>query len=74
MGDILTRTFRHGTLADEGFTLGNVSEQLATPDTVVWIDLCGPSREQLHDLAIEFGLHDLAVEDSLGQRRAKLDR
>lgn len=74
VGDILTRTYRHGTLAHEGSTLGDVAEQLATPDTIAWIDLCGPSREQLHDLAVEFGLHELAVEGALGQRRAKLDR
>jgi magnesium transporter len=74
VGDVLTRTYRHGELAGGGFPLGDAAEQLATPDTIVWIDLCGPSREQLHDLALQFGLHDLAVEDSLGQRRAKLDR
>ena len=74
MGDILTRTYRHGTLANEGSTLEDVSRQLATPDTIAWIDLCGPSSEQLHELAIEFGLHELAVEDALGHQRAKLDR
>jgi magnesium transporter len=74
VGDILIRTYRHGTLADEGFTLGDVAEQLATPEAFVWIDLCCPSREQLHDLAIEFGLHDLAIQEAPGQRRAKLDR
>ena len=33
--------------------------------TVVWVDLCGPSVEQLHELAEELGLHELAVEDAL---------
>ena len=31
----------------------------------MWVDLCGPSKEQLHELAGELGLHELAVEDSL---------
>ena len=36
--------------------------------------LCGPSREQLHELADELGLHELAVEDALGpHQRPKLD-
>ena len=44
------------------------------PDTVVWVDLCGPSRDQLHELADELGLHELAVEDALGpHQRPKLD-
>jgi magnesium transporter len=42
---------------------------------VVWVDLCGPSKEQLHELAVELGLHELAVEDALGpHQRPKLDR
>jgi len=50
MGDIHTRMYRDGTLADEGFALGDVSEHLAAPPTIVWIDLYGPSRQQLHNL------------------------
>lgn len=74
MGDVLTRTYRHGALTNEGFPLADVAEHLATPDTIVWIDLCGPSKEQLHVLAAELGLHELAVEDALGPQRPKLDR
>src|SRR5512139_809123 len=74
MGDVLTRTYRHGALTNEGFPLADVAEHLATADTTVWIDLCGPSKEQLHVLAAELGLHELAVEDALGPQRPKLDR
>ncbi len=74
MGGMLTRMYRNGALADEGFRLDEVSEYLSVPDTTVWIDLCGPSEEQLHVLAAEFGLHELAVEDALGPQRPKLDR
>ena len=74
MGDVRTRTYRHGTLTDEGFPLDNVPAHLAAPDTTVWIDLCAPSKDQLHVLAAELGLHELAVEDALGPQRPKLDR
>jgi len=51
-----------------------VSDFLEEPDTVVWVDLCGPSLAQLHELADELGLHELAVEDALGpHQRPKLD-
>ena len=41
----------------------------------MWVDFCGPSKEQLHELAAELGLHELAVEDALGpHQRPKLDR
>ena len=36
--------------------------------------MCGPSKEELHKLADELGLHELAVEDALGEhQRPKLD-
>jgi len=51
-----------------------VSDWLAQPDVVVWVDLCGPSRQELHGLAGELGLHELAVEDALSEhQRPKLD-
>jgi magnesium transporter len=41
---------------------------------MVWVDLCGPSKEQLQELADELGLHELAVEDALSEhQRPKLD-
>ncbi|HJR91719.1 MAG TPA: magnesium transporter CorA family protein [Acidimicrobiia bacterium] len=74
MGDLLTRAYRDGVLDTEGFPLADVSEQLERPGTFVWIDLCSPSSDQLHELADELGLHELAVEDALGSRqRPKLD-
>ena len=75
MGTALTRVYRKGALEAEGFPVADVSDYLEQPDTVVWIDLCGPSKEQLHELAFELGLHELAVEDALGpHQRPKLDR
>jgi len=69
-----TRVYLKGVLEAEGFPVSEVSEHLGRPDTVVWVDLCGPSRDQLHELVDELGLHELAVEDALGpHQRPKLD-
>lgn len=69
-----TRVYRRGVLDAEGFPLAEVSDHLDTPDAVVWVDFCGPSKAQLHQLAGELGLHELAVEDALGpHQRPKVD-
>lgn len=74
MTDALTRVYRKGVLDAEGFAVADISEYLEEPDTVVWADFCAPSKEQLHELAGELGLHELAVEDALGpHQRPKLD-
>jgi len=74
MGRADTRVYRKGVLDAENFPVADVSEYLDEPDTVVWVDFCGPSKEQLHELAAELGLHELAVEDALGpHQRPKLD-
>jgi magnesium transporter len=75
MTEPLTRAYRKGVLEAEGFPLSDVSEHLERPETVVWVDLCGPSKHDIHVLAEELGLHELAVEDALGaHQRPKLDR
>ena len=75
MSKTSTRAYRAGVLADEDFPVADVSEFLEEPDTIVWVDLVGPSTEELLDLAEELGLHELAVEDAVGQKqRPKLDR
>jgi len=74
MSSAQTRVYRNGVLEAEGFPVADVSEQLARPDTVVWVDLCGPTKQELHELADELGFHELAVEDALSQQqRPKLD-
>jgi magnesium transporter len=61
-------------LEAEGFPVASISEYLDRPDTVVWVDFCAPSPEQIHELAGELGLHELAVEDALTpHQRPKLD-
>ncbi len=74
MDDAHTRVYRNGVLEAEGFPVADVSEFLAEADTMVWIDFCAPSKAQLHELADELGLHELAVEDALSpHQRPKLD-
>lgn len=75
MDDVLTRVYRKGALDSEGFPVADVSEYLEEPDTLVWVDFREPSIDQLHELATELGLHELAVEDALSaHQRPKLDR
>ena len=69
-----TRAYQNGVVVAEGFPLCDVSDWLAQPDTVVWADFCPPNKAELHELADELGLHELAVEDALSDhQRPKLD-
>jgi magnesium transporter len=73
--EALTRKYVNGVLDSENFPVSEISECLEVPGALVWVDLCGPSVDQLHELAAELGLHELAVEDALGEhQRPKLDR
>jgi magnesium transporter len=51
MSEPMTRVYRKGVLEAEGFPVADVSEHLVDPETVVWVDLSGPTKEQLHELA-----------------------
>ncbi|MET0696884.1 MAG: magnesium transporter CorA family protein [Acidimicrobiia bacterium] len=75
MSKAMTRVYRAGVLLEEDFAVAGVSDFLEEPDTIVWVDLVGPSTQELLDLAEELGLHELAVEDAVGRKqRPKLDR
>ena len=75
MSKASTRAYRAGVLVEEDFPVANVSDFLEEANTIVWVDLVGPSTEELLDLAEELGLHELAVEDAVGRKqRPKLDR
>jgi magnesium transporter len=70
-----TRCYCGGVLTDEDFPIGEVSEHLAEPSAVVWVDLCARDLEDLQLVADELGLHKLAVEDATkGRQRPKFDR
>lgn len=69
-----TRLYRHGVLTREGFPVEEVSDLVADPDAVVWLDLQQPSQAELERVGEELGLHELAVEDAVQRRqRPKVD-
>jgi magnesium transporter len=70
-----TRLYRDGALEAEGFGIEEVAERLTGDGVTLWVDLCGPSHDDLALLAEELGLHELAVEDAVQEHeRPKLDR
>jgi magnesium transporter len=74
MGHAHTRAYRAGALESEDFPVADLSDWLELDDTFVWVDFCSPTKEQLHEVADELGLHELAVEDALEpHQRPKLD-
>ncbi len=70
-----TRCYRDGVLVAEDFAVADVSEHLAHPHAMVWVDLLAPRREDLEAVAEELGLHSLAVDDAAtGRQRPKFER
>ena len=75
MNGVHTRLYRKGVLDCEDFPVADVSDCLLHDDAIVWVDFCDPTKEQLHELADELGLHELAIEDAVGpHQRPKLDK
>lgn len=69
-----TRAYKGGKLFAEGFDPACISDHLDDPGVVVWYDLTEPAPADLAQVAEEFGLSPLAVEDALTERqRPKLD-
>ncbi|MGZ5074534.1 MAG: CorA family divalent cation transporter, partial [Usitatibacter sp.] len=51
-----------------------ISEYVKRPDCFVWVALKDPSAEELEEMAGEFDLHPLAVEDARhGHQRPKIE-
>ncbi len=70
-----TRAYREGVLLAEDFPVEEVSDRLQEADTVVWVDLCAPSEDDLRLISEELGLDALAVEDAVSRHeRPKVDR
>jgi magnesium transporter len=56
-------------------SLEETFETLRERKGIAWIGMYRPNREELQEVADEFGLHPLAVEDALkGHQRAKLEK
>jgi magnesium transporter len=52
----------------------NISDYLRRPDCFVWVALFQPAPEELDEMANEFGLHALAIEDAhKGHQRPKIE-
>ena len=70
-----TRLYRGNTCVSQNFAVAEISNHLAEPESVVWLDLCRPTAADFEMINAEFGLHELAVEDALQEsQRPKLDR
>ncbi len=51
-----------------------ISDYVARPECFVWVALFQPTNEELNEMAEEFGLHPLAVEDARkGHQRPKIE-
>jgi len=55
-------------------TKREIKSYLSRPDCFVWVALFEPSPEELDEMAEEFGLHELAVDDARhGHQRPKIE-
>lgn len=71
-----TAIYAAGTRISSPVTLAETFRALHdTPDGVAWIGLYRPTESELHELASEFNLHELAIEDAISaHQRPKLER
>ncbi|MBP2329993.1 magnesium transporter [Kibdelosporangium banguiense] len=68
-----SRVYRHGRLESENFAPEQLADNLADPDTTVWLDLAAPGKQDLAEISRLLGLHEIAVEDATQQHeRPKL--
>jgi magnesium transporter len=52
----------------------DISEYVSRPDCFVWVALFEPSMDELDEMAEEFGLHELAIDDARhGHQRPKIE-
>ncbi len=52
----------------------DISEYVSRPDCFVWVAMFEPAMEELDEMAEEFGLHELAVDDARhGHQRPKIE-
>lgn len=64
-----------GARTPDPATLTDTFEVMRERHGMAWIGLYRPSEDEVREIAAEFDLHPLAVEDALvGHQRAKLDR
>lgn len=72
---VTCRVWRNGDTETGKIPLDQISEELANPGSLVWIDLLRPSQADLDLLAEEIGLDDAAIEDATApHERPKVSR
>jgi len=55
-------------------SVADISEHVTRPECFVWVALFDPTRQEIDEMAAEFGLHALAVEDARkGHQRPKIE-
>ncbi|MDQ7993508.1 MAG: magnesium transporter CorA family protein [Propionicimonas sp.] len=65
MSTVQGRAWRNGVLERSGFDLAELSELLADPELLVWLDLADPEPDVLAALADELALDRHAIEDAV---------
>jgi magnesium transporter len=69
------RLYRHGKLESVEFEPSEASELLKDPDLLLWLDIQGPTEENMAMLGREYGFHELALEDCLHpHQRPKIEQ
>lgn len=54
--------------------VANFDKLMATPDSLLWVDMCKPNDKELFILTHDFHFHPLAIEDVISERpRTKID-
>jgi magnesium transporter len=70
--DQLRRLSERQQLGD--IPVADISEYVMRPDCFVWVALYDPTEDEIHEMAGEFDLHPLAVEDARkGHQRPKIE-
>jgi magnesium transporter len=69
------RLYRDGHAQEGEFDTDAISNFLAEPDVLLWVDLEHPTEEEAALLGREFGFHELALEDCLQpHQRPKIEQ
>jgi magnesium transporter len=67
--------YRDGVRVDGAADLANMAQTCKAGEGIAWIGLYRPSRDEFVEVAKDFGLHELAVEDAVhAHQRPKLER
>ncbi len=66
---ITARRYIHGRPSDHALTIDGNPRTPLEHGSFDWIGLCEPDEEEMARLAVQFGLHPLAVEDALNPRQ-----